>query len=82
MSTITVPGLAKVPEPRGAAWAARAATALWQWLAGPPRATSAAEVAVHQAAAVRALAQRHQTNDPGFAADLLAAADRHEVSTK
>lgn len=29
--------------------------------------------------AVRDLALRHQASDPGFAADLLAAADRHEA---
>lgn len=31
-----------------------------------------------EAAAVRALAYRHRRTDPGFAADLYAAADRHE----
>ena len=33
---------------------------------------------VRDAADVRALAYRHMKSDPGFAADLFAAADRHE----
>jgi len=34
--------------------------------------------AVREAAAVREFAYRHLNSDPGFAADLFAAADRHE----
>jgi hypothetical protein len=78
MNTITVPGLAKVREPRGALWAARAAFALWQVLAGKRRTLAAEDAALREIAQVRALARHHQATDPGFAGDLLAAADRHE----
>jgi hypothetical protein len=40
--------------------------------------SSAPDDAVRDAAGVRALAYRHLKTDPGFAADLFAAADRHE----
>jgi hypothetical protein len=40
----------------------------------PPRVDSPAE----EAQAVRGLARQYQRVDPGFASDLLAAADRHE----
>jgi len=78
MSTITVTGIAKVNEPRGSVWAARAAAALARLLARTSVERSPAEAAAHEAAQVRALARRHMNTDPGFAADLLAAADRHE----
>jgi hypothetical protein len=46
------------------------------------RATAAPDPAPHdagrEAAAVREMAYRHLKTDPGFAADLFAAADRHE----
>ena len=77
--TITVTGIAKVNEPRGALWAGRAASALWRLLARTPHEPSAAEAAAREAAAVRAMARHHMATDPGFAADLLAAADRHEA---
>ncbi|HSC00049.1 MAG TPA: hypothetical protein VLE45_09045 [Burkholderiaceae bacterium] len=80
MSTITVTGIAKVSEPRGAVWAARAASALWRLFARQPR--SAAETAAHEAAMLRAMARHHMASEPGFAADLLAAADRHEVANQ
>jgi len=35
-----------------------------------------------EAAAVRALADRHRRTDPGFAADLYAAADRHQLDSE
>jgi hypothetical protein len=79
MSTITVTGVPKVSTPRGALWAACAATALWQALSRKPQAPlSVAEEAAREAMLVRALAHHHMKTDPGFAADLLAAADRHE----
>ena len=79
MTTITVSGVAKVNEPRGALWAARAASALWRALVRKPRELSAAEVSAQEVARVRALARHHMATDPGFAADLMAAADRHEA---
>lgn len=52
---------------------------LWQQLAGlfaaAPKALSRSE----EAAEVREMARRLQASDPGFAADLYAAADRHET---
>jgi len=80
MSTITVTGIAKVSEPRGALWAARAAAALGRLLARRPRERSPAESAAREAAMVRAMACHHMSTDPGFAADLMAAADRHEAA--
>ena len=80
MSTITITGIAKVSEPRGALWAARAAAALGRLLARRPRELSPAEVAAREAEMVRALARHHMSTDPGFAADLMAAADRHQAA--
>lgn len=82
MSTITVTGIARVSEPRGAVWAGRAASALWRFLARQPREFSAVETATREAAVLRAMARHHMASEPGFAADLLAAADRHEVASQ
>lgn len=87
MSSITVTGVANVPTPRGAIWAARGAAAAWnalsRWLA--TRRPASGRPALHDVARdaemVRELARRHAAADPGFAADLLAAADRHEAAT-
>lgn len=81
MTTITVNTPAKVAEPRGARWAAIAFAGLLKWLE-----TSAAQRelkrVVHsrtaEAARVRLYAQEVMAQDPRFAADLFAAADRHE----
>jgi hypothetical protein len=82
MSSITVTGVPTVKAPRGAVWAARAAAALWavlaRWLDGRKQQSVALEAAI-EAARVRAMARRHAATDPGFAADLMAAADRHEA---
>jgi hypothetical protein len=84
MSSITVTGVPTVQSPRGAIWAARAAVAVWsalsRWRADKPlQVRSAVVEAAVEAARVRALARRHAHTDPGFAADLMAAADRHEA---
>jgi hypothetical protein len=81
MTTITVQTPVKVRTPRAAAWAATAFTRLLGWFE-----TSAAqrqerrEMADRgaEAAAVRQYAIRFASHDPRFAADLMAAADRHE----
>jgi hypothetical protein len=82
MSSITVTGVATVATPRGAVWAARAAAALWgaaaRWLSARRQHAASLQAAI-DAAQVRALARRHAGTDPGFAADLMAAADRHEA---
>jgi hypothetical protein len=80
MNTITVSGVAKVREPRGALWAAQAVIALWQALARRRRERAAEDEGAREIERVRALARHHMRTDPGFAADLLAAADRHEAA--
>jgi hypothetical protein len=71
-------------NPRGA----RAAAAVFAWLLGSldaliPRRPGApgkhdAQTAAEEAQAVREMAWRIRESDPRFAADLFAAADRHE----
>jgi hypothetical protein len=82
MSSITVTGVATVKTPRGAVWAAHGAAAVWaalaRWLDGRKQHSVALDVAI-EAARVRAMARRHAATDPGFAADLMAAADRHQA---
>jgi hypothetical protein len=77
MTTVTINRVTKIQAPRGAAWAAWAALTLWRavarWTA--PRAVPSP---IADAAQVRSLARLYLNSDPGFAADLLAAADRHE----
>lgn len=78
MNTVTINVPANVSAPRGAAWAARAAAALSQALAKWTAARVQPEPTMGEAAHVRALARSYMSSDPGFAADLFAAADRHE----
>jgi hypothetical protein len=80
MGTITVTGVGKVSQPRGASWAARAAMAFGHLLQRKPRELLPAEAASREAERVRAMARHHLATDPGFAADLMAAADRHEAA--
>jgi len=82
VNTITVTGVAKVQEPRGALWAAKAAIALWQLLVRKRRERAVVDEMAHEIARVRALARHHMATDPGFASDLLAAADRHEAAQR
>jgi len=77
MSTLSVTAARPVDAPRGALWAARAAAALLQAIAKWTAPNSPA-APIAEAARVRALARQYLQSDPGFAADLLAAADRHE----
>jgi hypothetical protein len=79
MSTITVTRIGKVDGPHRPDWTARVAAALKGLLSRKPRELSAAEATAKEAAMVRAMAHRHMSTDPGFAADLMAAADRHEA---
>jgi hypothetical protein len=65
--------------PRGSRYAALIFIALWRALASvgrsaPPRASSPQQ----DAQEVRELAWLYRETDPGFAADLAAAADRHD----
>lgn len=78
MSTTTVTVSANLPAhaPRGAALVANVydlLAAAGAWL----RARNEHNRRVREAAAVRRLASSLRDSDPGFAADLLAAADRH-----
>jgi hypothetical protein len=82
MTTITVQTPVKVASP----YAARLAAAVFYRTLTWFRHTSAQRAdrqsradRIREAAAVRDYAQRFASEDPRFAADLLAAADRHEL---
>jgi hypothetical protein len=84
MTTITITRPAPVAAPRGALWAASAAAAVLRAFASRriPADTLAREAQAErqaEAAKVRRLADQWHAVDPRFAADLYAAADRHEV---
>ena len=81
MTTITVHSPIKVAVPRAARWAANAFSKLLAWfiMLSETRAVQRSQAErASEAAAVRAYAHRFAGHDPRFAADLLAAADRHE----
>jgi hypothetical protein len=50
------------------------------WRAMAKKAEPAPRSAAEELAAVRALADSYRRTDPGFASDLYAAADRHELA--
>lgn len=76
MTTTTVLSVRTPAMPRGARVAASLFTSALNWFARPAakRKLSRAE----EAASVREMAYSVQRTDPGFAADLFAAASRHE----
>ena len=78
MTTLTVNVAGKVAAPRGAAWAARAAAALLRAFAHWSVPLASTHSPIVETEQVRALARSYLNSDPGFAADLFAAADRHE----
>ncbi len=81
MTTITVQSPIRVATPRATQWAAGAFTGVMNWFEqhGAVRAERQVQSArAAEATAVREYAQRYAYHDPRFAADLLAAADRHE----
>ena len=83
MTTITVNTPAKVSAPRGAKFAADLFSALLTWFqTKTEQRVERLEQAGRQAEAarVRLYAQEMLAQDPRFAADLFAAADRHERS--
>ena len=80
MNTVTIHVPANVPAPRGAAWAAQAAAALFRAIAKWTAPRAQANAPMVEAAQVRELARSYLISDPGFAADLFAAADRHEFT--
>jgi hypothetical protein len=82
MSTIHLQVASRVTpdNPRGARAAAALFVATWRLVAGLFRAAPAApaQSVEEEARAVREMAWQYQKVDPRFAADLMAAADRHE----
>jgi hypothetical protein len=78
MTTLNIVHLSPIATPRGAVWAADAAQGLYRWF-GQLRARWAERATdrLGEAEALRAYAMRFRDTDPGFAADLMAAADRH-----
>ena len=83
MTTITVLRPVFVPQPRAAAWAARAFVQLLSWFESSAEHRALRRRArgrAAEAAAVRAYAHEMEFRDPRFAADLRAAADRHQIA--
>ena len=80
MNTVTFHVPADVPAPRGAAWAAQAAAAVSRVIARRTAPRAQAKTPSVEAARVRELARSYLNSEPAFAADLLAAADRHEAA--
>lgn len=81
MTTVTVHTPVQVRTPRAAAWAALLFTRLLSWFETGTSARQERREAADrgaEAAAVREYAHRYASHDPRFAADLMAAADRHE----
>lgn len=84
MSTTTFKVVSAPPvhEQRGARLGAQLFVSAWNAVASlftsTPRVLSRAQ----EAAEVREMARHLQASDPGFASDLLAAADRHESAAK
>jgi len=76
MTTTTVLSVRTPAMPRGAQVAAQLFARAFGWVTSP----LAEQVPTRskEAASVREMAYRVQATDPGFAADLFAAADRHE----
>ena len=83
MTTITVVSPLAVQEPRGAVWAAWAFGHLLTWFVRAAERRALRRQALSratEAAAVRAYAHDLEALDPRFAADLRAAADRHQLA--
>jgi hypothetical protein len=81
MTSITVYSPIKVAVPRATRWAAGAFTGVMNWVEHHGEARAARQLQsdrLADAVAVRDYAHRFAAHDPRFAADLLAAADRHE----
>ena len=83
MTTITVLRPLRVQSPRAAAVAARLFLSLLEMFeqkAMQRSERSQARIRAKEAAELRAYATQLQSQDPRFAADLLAAADRHQAA--
>lgn len=80
-------GNSRLRIPRGARAAAELFVAASRLVsrvlfAAPATAASAVSVRTREAADLREYASRMQATEPGFAADLYAAADRHELAQR
>lgn len=71
-------GRATLPAGTGIRWPQRLAQNLRSALQSRPAGALDARSRARDAAEVREMARRLQDSEPGFASDLLAAADRHE----
>ena len=83
MTTVTVFSPIKIAVPRAARWVGQVFAGLLAGLTRAAEARAEREVQASraaEAAAVRDYAQRFASHDPRFAADLMAAADRHELT--
>lgn len=78
MTTVTVHTPVAVGTPRAALLAANLFSAFLGWFERTAERREVADRAA-EAAAVREYANRFASHDPRFAADLMAAADRHEL---
>jgi hypothetical protein len=81
MTAMTFHSPILVATPRASRWAAEAFTSVLSWFEAHGAARAERQLLADRAAeatAVRQYAQRYASHDPRFAADLLAAADRHE----
>lgn len=79
-TTLKFTGVPAVTPQRGARWAAALFVAAWQGVARLLTAAPRALTRAQEAAEVREMARHLAATDPGFAADLMAAADRHETT--
>lgn len=82
MSTITVARPLKVETPRGAHIAAMLALRLLGWFEVGARSFAKRRqqsARVSEANALRRLARQHAASEPGVAAEMFSAADRHEL---
>lgn len=77
-TSLKIVGVPSAAPQRGARWGAALFLAAWQGLAGLFSARQRTLTRAEEAAEVREMARRLAASDPGFAADLMAAADRHE----
>jgi hypothetical protein len=83
MSAVTTVQVRPIGAPRGAQWAAQAAIALGDALRRLfTRGVAAPRTPIEEAEALRRYAMGFRASDPAFAADLMAAADRHELQSQ
>jgi hypothetical protein len=83
MSAVTTVQVAPVIAPRGAQWAAQAAVAFADALQRLFARRAAMPLSpAEEAEALRRYAMNFRATDPGFASDLMAAADRHELQSQ